>query len=160
MSFPPLNAKRKKRIALVSFLLFGIAVSVTLVLLTLNENINLFYSPTQVNANEAPRGHSFRLGGLVEPGSIQRANDSLTVRFAVTDTAQSVPVTYTGILPDLFRESQGIVAQGKLGEDGVFVADQVLAKHDENYMPPEVASAIETAQGAKAGGKPTGMLTE
>jgi cytochrome c-type biogenesis protein CcmE len=110
----------------------------------LNENINLFYSPTQVAAGEAPRGHTFRLGGLVAEGSLKReANEGLTVNFEITDSAESITVAYTGILPDLFREGQGIVALGKLDNNGLFVADEVLAKHDENYMPPEVAEALE-----------------
>ena len=118
-----------------------------LVLNTFQSNLVFFFSPTQVMANEAPRERSFRVGGLVEEGSVQRDPQSLTLRFMVTDRAQKIPVTYTGLTPDLFKEGKGVVAQGKLGKDGVFRADQVLAKHDENYMPPEAAAALKAAQG-------------
>ena len=139
-----MTPKRKKRLLLVLLIVAGVAGAVTLMMKALNENINLFYSPTQVVAGEAPKGHTFRLGGLVANGSLNRdQNEGLTVRFDVTDEADKVTVAYTGILPELFREGQGIVALGQLGNDGVFVADEVLAKHDENYMPPEVAEALE-----------------
>lgn len=118
-----------------------------LVLNAFQSNLVFFFSPTQVMANEAPRERSFRVGGLVEEGSVQRDPRSLTMRFTVTDRAQKIPVTYTGLTPDLFKEGKGVVAQGKLGPDGVFRADQVLAKHDENYMPPEAAAALKAAQG-------------
>jgi cytochrome c-type biogenesis protein CcmE len=108
-----------------------------------------FFSPSQIAANEAPRGKAFRIGGMVETGSVVRANDGLTVQFNVTDTAKVVPVTFTGILPDLFKEGKGVVAQGRLGPDGMFLATEVLAKHDENYMPPDAARAIEQAQKAQ-----------
>ena len=111
-------------------------------------NLVFFFSPTQVAANEAPRGKSFRIGGLVEKGSVKRQSDGITVNFVVTDTAKVIPVVYTGILPDLFKEGKGVVVQGKLSADGVFRADEVLAKHDENYMPPEAADAL--AQASKA----------
>jgi len=120
-----------------------------LVLNAFRSNLVFFFSPTQVMANEAPRGKAFRIGGLVETGSLKRADDGLTVHFRVTDTAQTIPVVYTGILPDLFKEGKGVVAQGRLGNDGVFAATEVLAKHDENYMPPDAAHAIEQAQKAQ-----------
>jgi cytochrome c-type biogenesis protein CcmE len=119
-----------------------------LVLNAFQSNLVFFFTPSQVAAQEAPVGRNFRIGGLVEEGSVQRQQDGVSVRFVVTDTAKAVPVTYTGILPDLFREGKGVVAQGSLGADGVFKADQVLAKHDENYMPPEAASALERAHKA------------
>jgi cytochrome c-type biogenesis protein CcmE len=130
---------------LVATILIGVGTATALAVTAFRQNMLYFFSPTQVAAGEAPAGHPFRLGGLVEGGSIQRAGDGLTVRFVVTDTAHRIPVTYTGILPDLFREGQGIVALGKLDHQGAFTADEVLAKHDENYMPPEVASALKTA---------------
>ncbi|NDE42615.1 MAG: cytochrome c maturation protein CcmE, partial [Betaproteobacteria bacterium] len=109
-------------------------------------NMVFFFSPTQVLANEAPRERSFRIGGLVQEGSLQREAQGLTIRFVVTDLAKTVPVTYTGLLPDLFKEGKGVVAQGRLDADGVFRAEQVLAKHDENYMPPEAAAALKKAK--------------
>jgi cytochrome c-type biogenesis protein CcmE len=133
------------------FIVCGLAalgVASALVLNAFQSNLVFFFSPSQIAANEAPQGRSFRVGGLVEPGSVQRARDGLTVQFIVTDTVRKIPVTYTGLLPDLFREGKGVVAQGKLGGDGVFRADQVLAKHDENYMPPEAAEALKRAQAA------------
>ncbi|MDJ0861839.1 MAG: cytochrome c maturation protein CcmE [Gammaproteobacteria bacterium] len=138
---------RKKRLILASLIVGGVTLSVAFMLMALQENLNHFYSPTQVVAGEPPDGRPFRLGGLVEDGSISREDDGLTVHFVVTDTAEKVPVIFTGILPDLFREGQGVIAQGKLEQGTVFRADEVLAKHDENYMPPEVADAISTAQG-------------
>ena len=117
-----------------------------LVLNAFQSNLVFFFSPTQVMANEAPRERSFRVGGLVEEGSIQRDPHSLAMRFVVTDRAQKIPVTYTGLMPDLFKEGKGVVAQGSLGDQGVFVAREVLAKHDENYMPPEAAEALKRAQ--------------
>jgi cytochrome c-type biogenesis protein CcmE len=119
---------------------------VGLALLALQENINLFFSPSQVVAGEAPPNNPFRLGGMVVEGSVRRKDGSLEIQFELTDTAKSVAVAYTGILPDLFREGQGIVAQGSLRTDGVFNATQVLAKHDETYMPPEVTEALEKAK--------------
>jgi cytochrome c-type biogenesis protein CcmE len=126
--------------------LAALGVAAALVLYAFQSNLVFFFSPSQVAAQEAPKDRAFRIGGLVEAGSVQRASDGLTVRFVVTDTAQAVPVTYTGLLPDLFKEGKGVVAQGRLGADGVFRADQVLAKHDENYMPPEAADALEKAK--------------
>ena len=126
-----------------------LALASALVLNAFRSNLVFFFSPSQVMANEAPRGKAFRIGGLVETGSVKRADDGLTVRFRVTDTAHTVVVVYTGILPDLFKEGKGVVAQGRLGADGVFSATEVLAKHDENYMPPDAAHAIEQAQKAQ-----------
>jgi cytochrome c-type biogenesis protein CcmE len=123
--------------------LAAVGTAATLVLNAFNSNLVFFYTPTQIAANEAPQGRTFRVGGMVTPGSVAR--DGVTVRFDVTDTAQSVPVRYDGVLPDLFKEGKGVVAQGQLGADGVFVAREVLAKHDENYMPPEAADAVAKA---------------
>jgi cytochrome c-type biogenesis protein CcmE len=116
-----------------------------LVLNVFQSNLVFFFTPTQVSQNEAPRDRAFRIGGLVEEGSVVREQDALTVRFKVTDTAKTIPVVYTGILPDLFKEGKGVVAQGRLGNDGIFKANEVLAKHDENYMPPEAAEAVKKA---------------
>jgi len=124
-------------------------VAAVLVLNAFRSNLVFFFTPTQVAAKEAPVGTAFRVGGMVEKGSVERMEDGFTVRFRVTDTAKTIPVVYKGILPDLFREGKGVVAQGKLSADGVFMADQVLAKHDENYMPPEAAHAVEQAQKAQ-----------
>ena len=127
-----------------------IAIAAALVLNAFQGNVVFFFSPSQVAANEAPREKTFRVGGMVEKGSLHRLPDGLTVQFIVTDTAQSIPVTYTGILPDLFKEGKGVVAQGRLGPDGAFHASEVLAKHDENYMPPEAAHALSKAEAEKA----------
>ena len=140
---------RHKRITLI---VLGVALlggAAALVLNAFQSNLVFFFSPSQIAANEAPRGKAFRIGGMVETGRVVRANDGLTVQFNVTDTAKVVPVTFTGILPDLFKEGKGVVAQGRLGPDGMFVATEVLAKHDENYMPPDAARAIEQAQKAQ-----------
>ncbi|MEW5755253.1 MAG: cytochrome c maturation protein CcmE [Pseudomonadota bacterium] len=137
---------RHKRFAFIGAAVLVLGVAVALVLNAFNQNLVFFFSPTQVKAGEAPKDRSFRLGGLVEEGSVSREDDGLTVRFRVTDNAETVAVLYQGILPDLFREGQGVVAQGKLEADGVFKATEVLAKHDENYMPPEVADALEKAK--------------
>ncbi len=125
--------------------LAALGVASALVLNAFQSNLVFFFTPTQVASHEAPHDRSFRIGGLVEEGSVVRDKDALTVRFRVTDTAKTIPVEYTGILPDLFREGKGVVAQGKLGPDGTFHAKEVLAKHDENYMPPEAAHALEQA---------------
>lgn len=135
---------RHKRIALIGGGLASLAVAAVLVLNALDSNIALYVTPSEVAAGKAPQGKAFRIGGLVKDGSVKR-ND-LTVRFVITDTAKEIPVAYTGILPDLFREGKGAVVQGRLGGDGVFAATEVLAKHDENYMPPEAKHAIEQAQ--------------
>ena len=140
---------RHKKLALIVLVVAILGVAVALVLNAFNSNLVFFFSPTQVANGEAPTSRAFRIGGLVEEGSIRREADGLTTRFVVTDTAKSMPVTYTGILPDLFKEGKGVVAEGRLGADGLFSATQVLAKHDENYMPPEAASAIEQAQKAQ-----------
>jgi cytochrome c-type biogenesis protein CcmE len=125
--------------------LAGLGVAAGLVLNAFQSNLVFFFTPTQVAQNEAPRDRAFRIGGLVEAGSVVRDKDALTVRFRVTDTAKTIPVVYTGILPDLFREGKGVVAQGRLNADGTFRASEVLAKHDENYMPPEAAEALRKA---------------
>lgn len=137
---------RQKRFLLVTLGIAAVGVAAALAINALQSNISYFFSPTQVVAGEAPKEHVFRVGGMVETGSLQRQKDGLNVEFVVSDTAERVTVRYSGILPDLFGEGQGVVAKGRLGPDGVFVAEQVLAKHDESYMPPEVADAIETAQ--------------
>ncbi len=146
---------RHKRIALIAAGLAILGIAVTLVLSAFRSNLVFFFTPTQVAAHEAPQGRNFRIGGLVEKGSVKRQADGVTVRFVVTDTAMSVPVAFTGILPDLFKEGKGVVAQGKLGADGVFTASEVLAKHDENYMPPEAADAVERANKAMQESKKT-----
>jgi cytochrome c-type biogenesis protein CcmE len=128
---------RHKRIALIVAGLAALGIALALILQAFQSNLVFFFTPTQVAAREAPQGRSFRIGGLVEEGSVQRQPDGVTVRFIVTDTAKSVPVVYTGILPDLFREGKGVVAQGKLGADGVFSASEVLAKHDETICRPK-----------------------
>ena len=138
-----MNPVRKKRLFIILAILAGVGVAVTLALSALQENINLFYTPTQIAAGEAPEGTRIRAGGLVEDGSVTRSSDSLTVTFRVTDNNASIAIQYQGILPDLFREGQGIVALGRVNSEGVLVADEVLAKHDENYMPPEVTQALE-----------------
>ncbi len=145
--------RRHKRIALIVAGLAGLGIATALVLSAFQNNLVFFFSPSQVASKEAPAGRTFRIGGLVENGSVKRGTDGLTVRFVVTDTAKSVPVVYKGILPDLFKEGRGCVAQGKVGDDGVFYADQVLAKHDENYMPPEAGDAIEKAKQAQEASK-------
>ncbi|WP_334163245.1 cytochrome c maturation protein CcmE [Achromobacter insolitus] len=132
-----------------------LAAAAALVLNALQSNLVFFFSPTQVLAKKAPASGSFRVGGLVEQGSLRREADGLTLRFVVTDTAHTVPVTYQGLLPDLFREGKGVVVAGKLGPDGVFRATEVLAKHDENYMPPEAADALK-----RAGAEPSAMRAE
>ena len=136
-----MNAVRKKRLYIVLAILVGVSVAVGLALSALQENINLFYTPTQIANGDAPKDTRIRAGGMVAKGSVKRSADSLDVEFVVTDFAKNVTIRYRGILPDLFREEQGIVALGKLNDEGVLVADEVLAKHDENYMPPEVADA-------------------
>ena len=137
---------RHKRFAIVIGALAVIGIAAALALNAFRSNLVFFFTPTQIAAGEVPKDRAFRVGGLVKPGSLAR-ND-ITARFVVTDTAREVPVSYTGILPDLFKEGKGVVAQGKLGADGTFVASEVLAKHDENYMPPEAKSAVERAQQA------------
>ena len=145
--------RRHKRIAFILVGLAGLGVAAYLVANAFRNNLVFFFSPTQVAAKEAPVNRTFRVGGLVQEGSLKRDSDGLTVRFTVTDTAANVPVVYKGILPDLFKEGRGCVAQGKIGADGVFQADQVLAKHDENYMPPEAGQAIDKAKYAREAAK-------
>jgi cytochrome c-type biogenesis protein CcmE len=129
----------------------AVGLAVGLVLNALEDNVSLYFTPTQVFNNEAPVGSSFRIGGLVKEGSVVRATDGgLTATFEITDSLRSIPVKYKGILPDLFHEGKGVVAQGRVGADGVMIADEVLAKHDENYMPPEAADALQKAEEAKA----------
>ena len=136
---------RRQRMLLVVAALIGVGLAVALALRAFQENLLYFYSPSQVSRGEAPADKRFRVGGLVVVGSVQREPGSLTVRFKLTDTLHELPVTFTGILPDLFREGQGIVTQGRIGPDGAFAADEVLAKHDENYMPPDVADSLKQA---------------
>jgi cytochrome c-type biogenesis protein CcmE len=138
--------RRHKRIGFILAGLAGLGVAAALVLTAFQQNLVFFFSPSQVVAKEVPVNRTFRVGGLVESGTLKRDDDGLTVRFTVTDTAKSIPVVYKGILPDLFKEGKGCVAQGRIGSDGVFYADQVLAKHDENYMPPQAGQAIDSAK--------------
>lgn len=135
---------RHKRFGFLLAGLVGLGLASWLVFNALDSNLSYFFSPTDLAEHKAPKDHVFRLGGLVEKGTLQRGQE-LTVRFVVTDGLNKVNVAYTGILPDLFQEGQGVIAQGRLGTDGVFIADEVLAKHDENYMPPEVADAVGKA---------------
>jgi cytochrome c-type biogenesis protein CcmE len=135
---------RHKRAAAIALGVVALGLATALVLMAFEKNLVFFFTPSQVAANEAPQGKTFRIGGMVVAGSVKR--DGIDVRFVVTDTAKSIPVVYRGALPDLFREGKGVVAQGALGADGVFRAREVLAKHDENYMPPEAAHAVEKAQ--------------
>ena len=137
---------RHKRLLLILAALAVLGVAAALVLNAFRSNLVFFYTPTQIANGEAPKNRAFRIGGLVKAGSLKR--DGITAHFIVTDTVKEFPVQYTGILPDLFREGRGVVAQGKLGDNGQFVASEVLAKHDENYMPPEAKSAVEQAQKA------------
>jgi cytochrome c-type biogenesis protein CcmE len=148
------NALRKKRLIIVLGILAGVGIATALALSALRENINLFYTPTQIANGEAPADARIRAGGMVVKGSLQRSPDSLDVQFVVTDFARNVTVRYHGILPDLFREGQGIVALGRLDTGGALVADQVLAKHDEKYMPPEVNKALkDSGYQAQVGGE-------
>ncbi|MGV8844167.1 MAG: cytochrome c maturation protein CcmE [Pseudomonas sp.] len=140
---------RKKRLFIILGILAGVGIAVALALSALQQNINLFYSPTQIANGEVPENTRIRAGGMVKEGSLTRSADSLTVRFVATDFAQEVTVEYRGILPDLFREGQGIVALGTLNADGVLIADEVLAKHDEKYMPPEVTKALQDSGQSK-----------
>jgi cytochrome c-type biogenesis protein CcmE len=143
---------RHKRIAAIVVGLAALGAVAALVLTAFQENLVFFFTPTEVAANKAPQGRTFRIGGMVEKGSVKR--DGVDVRFVVTDTAKTLPVVYKGALPDLFREGKGVVAQGQLGADGVFRASEVLAKHDENYMPPEAAEAVKRAHEASKTLKP------
>ncbi len=146
--------RKRRRLVLISSGMIALSAAVALVLIAFEDNLVFFYSPSDLLAEKVPESRALRLGGLVEEDSVKRLADGLTVEFRVTDLANAVPVTYRGILPDLFREGQGVVAEGRFGADGVFVADEVLAKHDENYMPPEVAEALKEA-GQWQGGAPS-----
>jgi cytochrome c-type biogenesis protein CcmE len=137
---------RTRRFAWIAAGLATLGIAAALVLSAFQSNLVFFFTPSQIAAKESPQGRPFRVGGMVETGSLTREPNSLTVRFRVTDTAQTIPVSYTGLLPDLFKEGKGVVAQGTLGADGVFHASEVLAKHDENYMPPQAKDAIDTAR--------------
>lgn len=150
---------RHTRFVLIGLGLVALGMAVALVLNAFRSNLVFFFTPTQVANGEVPQGRSFRIGGLVESGTLAREPDGLTVRFVVTDTVQRVPVVYKGILPDLFKEGKGTVAQGRVGADGLFVASEVLAKHDENYMPPEAAEALAKAKAAGAQSSNTLVVT-
>jgi len=149
---------RSKRKLLVVGVLIGVVIATALGLKAFNQNLLYFYSPSQVKAGKAPAHHSFRVGGMVVKGSVKHDTKGLGVHFAVTDNAATVKITYTGILPDLFREGQGIVAMGRINPDGAFVAEQVLAKHDEKYMPPEVAAALKAGKKIKAAQRTKGAI--
>ena len=143
-----MSGSATKRLALIGGAVAVVGVGVYLMLSAFNDNLVFFYSPMQVQAKEAPQGRTFRMGGMVEEGSVKRLPDGVTVQFGITDTAATVQTEFKGILPDLFKEGKGVVAQGKLNEKGVFVASEVLAKHDENYMPPEAQHAVDKAHAA------------
>lgn len=145
---------RKQRLAVVGLIVFGVSFAAFLASRAFEQNILFFFSPTQVQAGEAPSDRRFRIGGLVEEGSVEREEGSLTMAFTLTDTATTIRVEYSGLLPNLFREGQGVIAHGRLRDDGVFVADEVLARHDENYMAPEVHEAL--MQGARGPVPPHG----
>jgi len=145
-----MHPKRKQKLILVGLMVAAVAIAAGFILSAFNKNIQLFFSPSQVAAGEVPDGAEFKVGGLVAANSVKRIGDGLTVEFALTDNGETIPVRYTGILPDLFREGQGTVSVGKLDSDGVFVAKKVLAKHDENYMPPEVADALNKQKNKQA----------
>ena len=148
-----MNPKRKRRLTYVVLIVIGVGIAVGLMVTAFQQNMMYFITPTEVAAGTVPEGRTIRLGGLVTEGSLNRENDGLTVNFTVTDNAHEVPVRYTGILPDLFREGQGIITMGRMNSEGLFIADEVLAKHDENYMPPEVMEALEKS-GAQSPHKP------
>ena len=150
-SFFKMKVIRRNRLALILLMVAGVAIAAFFGLRSFNENLMFFFSTSDVIAGKAPKDHLFRLGGMVVKGSVQRPGEGLTVKFMLTDMAKEVPVEYTGILPDLFREGQGIIANGKLSPAGVFVAQEVLAKHDENYMPPEVAGSMKTPAKQESG---------
>jgi len=140
---------RKKRLGLILLMVAGVAVGVGLALKSLDQNIMFFFTPSEVMSGKAPQNKLFRVGGMVVEGSVDRPGDGLTVKFDLTDNEQRVTVSYAGILPDLFREGQGIIANGKLNDSGEFVAEEVLAKHDENYMPPELADMMSKQENAQ-----------
>jgi cytochrome c-type biogenesis protein CcmE len=138
---------RRRRVVLVLGILAGVSLATLLAMRAFQDNVMFFFDPSQVAQGDAPIDKRFRLGGMVRPGTVERPPGSLEMSFVVTDFQRDVPVRYTGVVPDLFRENQGVVAHGRLGRDGIFVADEILAKHDENYMPPEVAEAIKEKHG-------------
>lgn len=140
---------RHRRFIFVALALVGVGIAMVLVTNALQSNIAYFFSPTQILAGEAPQKRLFRVGGLVKKDSVKHTGEGLTVEFVVTDTVKEIKVQYTGILPDLFKEEKSVIAKGKLQQDGIFVAEEVLAKHDENYMPPEVAESLSAAQKQK-----------
>jgi cytochrome c-type biogenesis protein CcmE len=142
-----MTPRHRRRLVFVALILLGVGVAAALTLNAFRGNLVFFYGPSQLDAVEKVHERNLRLGGLVEQGSVKREDDGLTVHFRVTDNVKSVPVIYQGLLPDLFREGQGVVAQGRLNQEGVFIADEVLAKHDENYMPPEVAEMLKQTGG-------------
>jgi len=146
-----MHPKRKQKLILVGLMVGAVAIAAGFILNAFNKNIQLFFSPSEVVAGEVPEGAEFKVGGLVAADSVKRVGDGLTVEFALTDNGETIPVRYTGILPDLFREGQGTISVGKLDDDGVFIAKKVLAKHDENYMPPEVADALNKQKAAQHG---------
>lgn len=145
---------RRRRLGFAALIVLGVAIAAAIALASFRQNLMFFYSPTQVVEGEAPVERSFRVGGLVAPDSVRHSDDGLDVEFAVTDQRERVNVKFTGILPDLFREGQGVVAQGRMAESGIFMADEVLAKHDENYMPPEVHEALQAAEARNAADAP------
>ena len=146
-----MHPKRKQKLILVGLMVGAVAIAAGFILNAFNKNIQLFFSPSEVVAGEVPEGAEFKVGGLVAADSVKRVGDGLTVEFALTDNGETIPVRYTGILPGLFREGQGTISVGKLDDDGVFIAKKVLAKHDENYMPPEVADALNKQKAAQHG---------
>ncbi|EIJ43311.1 cytochrome c-type biogenesis protein CcmE [Beggiatoa alba B18LD] len=149
-SFITMNKKHKQRFFIVLLVIVGVSATVGLAISAFSENMLYFFTPSEILDGKAPADKTIRIGGMVTTGSLQRSSESLTVKFTVTDTVKTMPVEYTGILPDLFREGQGVVAIGQLNTNGVFQASEVLAKHDEKYMPPEAAAAIKAAQLEKA----------
>ena len=140
---------RRRRLLAVAAILVGVGAAAALASLAFRDNLLYFYNPSQVLAGDAPQGRTFRIGGMVTEGSLKRTEGTLAVEFVVTDYRHSIPVRYEGLLPDLFREGQGVIAHGRMAEGGAFVADEVLAKHDENYMPPEVAESLHEPQPAR-----------
>lgn len=151
MKFGKMKTHRRNQLLLIAFLVFGSGAALALALSALNENINLFYAPDQITAGEAPIGQTIRAGGMVKAGSITRSKTDLEVQFVISDMESAeVTIRYVGVLPDLFREGQGVIARGQLNKAGVFEAEEVLAKHDENYMPPEIQDALEDAHNKAA----------
>ena len=150
---------RRKRLFVVLAILGGVSLAVTLAAMASRENIMFYYDPSQIASGKAPADKRIRIGGMVVKGSVSRKPGDLQVRFVLTDFAHQIPVEYTGVLPDLFREGQGIIAHGRLGPDGAFVADEVLAKHDEKYMPPEVAASLKAKASASPSQAPSGPIT-